>query len=249
MTPYIHRWGSGGPLMVHCALAHGGVLGALADAIGGGTSFDMPGHGKSPPWDEARDYQEQTVDWAASLMTGPGPVFGHSFGGTVALRLAAERPDLVTSLSLFEPVFFAALRLHDPEAYSAHVARFSSVAEAFEGGDFHLMAQRFTAMWGGSPWDPLPRRFKDGIAAQMPLIFAQGEGINADSGDVFAPGRLEALNVPVTLLRGSKSEPSVAAIHRVLLRLLPNATEHVIEGAGHMAPMTHAKEVAAFTQL
>lgn len=249
MTPFTHRWGGGGPLMIHCALAHGGVLAPLAEELGGATALDLPGHGKSPPWDDTRDYHAQAVEWATALMEAPGPVLGHSFGGTVALRLAVERPDLVTRLTLVEPVYFAALRIHDAPSYRAYEASFSDIAAAYEAGDFHKMAELFTAMWGGAPWGRLPDRFKDAVAAQMPLIIAQGQGIDADSGNVFTPGRLEALECAVTLIRGSETRASVAAIHSVLLGLLPNASEHVIEGAGHMAPMTHPKEVARLSQL
>ncbi|MEL6914016.1 MAG: alpha/beta hydrolase [Pseudomonadota bacterium] len=244
----LHRWGAGRPLMIHCALAHGGVLAPLARALGGGLAFDLPGHGRGPAWDAARDYQEHCVAMAVEAMDAPGPVLGHSFGGTVALRLAVERPDLVTALTLVEPVFFAALRVHDGPAHAAHEAAFAPIVEAYEAGDLHLMAERFTTMWGGAPWADLPARFKDMLARQMPLIIAQGVGIDADPGGVFAPGRLEALGCPVTLIRGSHTAPSVAAIHRVLIRLT-GAEEHVIEGAGHMSPLTHPEAVAALTRL
>lgn len=237
-------WGAGETLLIHCALAHSGVLGALAEALpGGGRAFDLAGHGTGPAW-TGGEYQGQCVELAIAAMARPGPVFGHSFGGTVALRMAVERPDLVTALTLVEPVFFAALRLHDPEAYVALQAASAPLMAAHEAGDAHMMAQIFTGMWGGAPWGPLPQGFRDAIAAQMPLIIAQADGIDADVGQVFEPGRLEALDIPVTLIRGSETQPSVAAIHRVLTELLPDARAHVIEGARHMCPLTHPKAVA-----
>ena len=43
-----------------------------------------------------------------ALMGGePMDVVGHSFGGSIALRLALEMPELVKSLTLIEPVCFA----------------------------------------------------------------------------------------------------------------------------------------------
>ncbi|MEM9351164.1 MAG: alpha/beta hydrolase [Pseudomonadota bacterium] len=249
MTPFIQRWGAGEYFLIHCALAHSAALAPLAEALpGGAVAYDQPGHGKSPGWDQALDYQEQCTAWAAEAMDRPGPVFGHSFGGTVALRLAVERPDLVTRLVLAEPVFFAAIRLHDEAAYAAHQEVFAPLFEAYEAGALHVMAERFTDIWGGAPWAPLPQKFKDTIAGQMPLVFAQGAGIDGDQGGVFESGRLEALDIPVTLIRGSETQPSIAAIHRVLMRLLPNAEEVVVEGAGHMAPVTHADAVAALIQ-
>ncbi|MEO0486991.1 MAG: alpha/beta hydrolase [Pseudomonadota bacterium] len=249
MRPHARVWGDGAYLLIHCALAHAGVLSPLAERLpGGAVGFDLPGHGKSPPWDACQDYQAQAVAWAAAMRDAPGPVLGHSFGGTVALRFALDHPERVTRLVLVEPVYFAALRVHDAPAYAAYQARFQPILDAYEGGDFHQMAARFTAMWGGAPWATLPARFKDALARQMPLIIAQGQGIDADTGGVFAPGRLGALGCPVTLLRGSDSDASVAAIHAVLMRLIPGAVEHVIEGAGHMSPMTHTDELARLIQ-
>ena len=239
----MREWGEGKSLLIHCSLSHGGTLARLAEALAGGArAFDLPGHGNGPAWDGG-DYQAQAVAMARAASPMPGPVFGHSFGGTVALRFAVENPDLVTSLTLVEPVFFAALRLHDSEAYRAHTAAFAAIADCLHARNFHEAAELFTTMWGGAPWRLMPQRFKDGLAAQMPLISAQHVGIDEDSGGVFAPGKLEALEIPVTLIRGGQSEPSVAAIHRVLLSLLPAAREHVIEEAGHMVPMTSSAEI------
>ena len=189
MSAHARVWGDGAHLLIHCALAHSGVFAALAERLpGGACAFDLPGHGKSPPWDETQDYHGQAVEWAAALWNRPGAIIGHSFGGTVALRFALEYPERVTRLVLVEPVYFAALRAHDPSAYTGYEARFQPILDAYESGDFHLMAERFTTMWGGAPWGTIPARFKDGLARQMPLIVAQGQGIDADSGRVLPRG-------------------------------------------------------------
>lgn len=250
MTPFLRRWdGPGRALYLHCALAHAGVLTPLATSLGGGFGIDLPGHGKSPPWDETLDYQAQCVAWAREAMPDPRPVIGHSFGATVALRLAVERPDLVTDLVLIEPVYFAAARLHDPDAYARYKADNAGVEAALATGDLHAQAEAFTTMWGGTPWAELPGRFKDTIAAQMPLIRAQWAGIDADSGAVFAPGALSRVTCPVTLIRGADTQPVVGAIHAVLAKLLPQSREDVVDGAGHMCAVTHPARVAALIQL
>ncbi len=66
---------------------------------------DLIGHGRSSwaaPWTI-----EANVDALAALLDaeadGPVLVVGHSFGGAVALHLAAARPDLVSGLVLLDP--------------------------------------------------------------------------------------------------------------------------------------------------
>ncbi|MEM6729057.1 MAG: alpha/beta hydrolase, partial [Pseudomonadota bacterium] len=237
MTPFIRTWGEGRTLLIHCALAHSGVLGRIAERIpGGAIAFDLPGHGQSPPWDGAGDYHGRCVDWALEALTGrKRPIIGHSLGATVALRLAVHHPDLVTRLTLIEPVYFAALRTGDPEAYRAHLAASQPLVAHHEAGDLMAMAEWFTGHWGGAPFSTLPEKLQKTMAAQMPLIIAQDPGLDGDSGGVLEPGRREARGCPVTLIRGSESQPSVAAIHAVILSRLPNAREFIVAGAGHMA--------------
>jgi pimeloyl-ACP methyl ester carboxylesterase len=69
-------------------------------------ALDLPGFGSSPPPPEAwgsAEYAEVVSGVAEELAAGAGRppvVLGHSFGGCVAVQLAAGRPELVQSLVL-----------------------------------------------------------------------------------------------------------------------------------------------------
>lgn len=65
--------------------------------------LDLPGFGSSPPPHEAwgaRDYAALVARVIEQTEAAPPVVFGHSFGGRVAVCLAAQRPDLVSGLVL-----------------------------------------------------------------------------------------------------------------------------------------------------
>jgi lipase len=66
---------------------------------------DLLGHGRSSwaaPWTIDANVSALAALLEASA-DGPVPVIGHSFGGAVALHLAAARPDLVAALVLLDP--------------------------------------------------------------------------------------------------------------------------------------------------
>ena len=83
------------------------IIGHLKDSLSV-TAFDLPGHGMSQDWDYSSDYQDSCLDISATFINKPVHLVGHSFGATVALRVAHRYPNFVKSLSLIEPVFFAA---------------------------------------------------------------------------------------------------------------------------------------------
>lgn len=104
---YVHRYGPPGPtqvLAIHGLTGHGKRWQTLATrylAEVTVTAPDLLGHGSSSwaaPW---------TIDANAAalaeLLDSPTVVVGHSFGGAVALHLAAARPDLVSALVLLDP--------------------------------------------------------------------------------------------------------------------------------------------------
>ncbi len=103
------QWGDATPEL---ALLHGGaqnahtfdtVALALARPL---VALDLPGHGHSDPspgGSAAVVAHAHDIGRALDqLLTGPRPLVGMSLGGLVALTLAHDRPDLVTSLVMID---------------------------------------------------------------------------------------------------------------------------------------------------
>ncbi|MDR8407274.1 alpha/beta hydrolase [Nonomuraea sp. 3-1Str] len=96
-----------------------GALGYLFDTLAGCGSWarsfllDVPGFGRRPPWSCAPELPavtELVTRWLESVPAGPVVLAGHSTGAQVALRVAAERSDLVRALVLLGPTFPPKLR-------------------------------------------------------------------------------------------------------------------------------------------
>lgn len=84
-------------------------LASLLAAEAPGTAVDLPGFGRSRPLDPI-DYTPAGHSGALQRFldgrgrsAGPVHLLGNSLGGTVAMDLAARRPDLVASLTLVSP--------------------------------------------------------------------------------------------------------------------------------------------------
>ena len=151
-------WDRGGErpvLALHCSLAHSGAWSNLAERLSGVTitAFDQPSHGKAPDWDGREDLHTLTtrlaIDLAERVGQGaPIDMIGHSFGGTVALRIALERPDLVRSLVLVEPVIFAAAHAAEHPAYKPFREHHLEFARLVLQGYREKGAEVFHAAWG-----------------------------------------------------------------------------------------------------
>lgn len=247
---FLRRWGEGArrAVLIHCALGNGGMFEALAGHLGDRlrmAAFDLPGHGRSPAWDGG-DVQAQAVAIAADL-AGAGPVdlIGHSFGGTVALRLACERPGLVRSLTMIEPVFFAVLAADRPDLMARHDAMMAPYDAAVARGDWAEAGRLFTAVWGaGRPWAALSGTARAQIAARMPVVEGGSRAVMEDPAGLVASGALERLAVPALLVEGAETNAYIRAICAGLAVRLPDAGRAVIPGAGHMAPLTHPAATA-----
>lgn len=257
-APY-RVWGEGNArrmLALHCTLAHAGAWSALARALPGVelTAFDQPGHGRAADWDGREDVQGLTtrlaIDFAEQVGGGaPLDLMGHSFGGTVCLRLALERPDLVRSLVLVEPVLFAAARAAGAAAFAPFLAGHTAFEDAVRAGRREEGARMFHAVWGGATgFDDLAEAQRAYMLERIHFIVAQGPSLREDTGGLLRYMGLESLGVPVLLVEGGESPPVIDAIMTELARRLPDATRLVVPGAGHMVPITHPGPVAAAIQ-
>lgn len=235
-------------LLLHCALAHSKAWTPLATELSDRLTMvapDMPGHGRSAAWDQRCDLHDQVTAIASDCLGDGGHVIGHSFGATVALRLALDQPGRVQSLTLIEPVLFAAAGQSDASVLQDYIDTSQEFAKALARKEWETAAADFIGLWGdGRPWDALSDRERALFASQMTFIQETETCLLQDTAGLLQAGRLEGIDCPVLLIRGQKSEPVIAAIHATLARRIPGAVDTVVDGAGHMVPITHPGHVA-----
>lgn len=235
-------------LLLHCSLAHGGVYTKLGAAVGGAlslTSFDQPGHGRAADWDDNGDLQDRVTEMALELLTEPMDVIGHSFGGTVAIRLAVERPDMVRSLTLLEPVMLAIARADIPEAVAGLALHMKDFEDALDRGDRETAARLFTQTYGdGRPWESLSPDSRSAIADRIHLIRAGRRAVHDDPYDLIGSGKLETITAPTLIVDGCEGGPVMDGVCEGLARRLPNAHRVRVSGGGHMVPLTRPEAVA-----
>lgn len=255
MIPHINSrtFGSGprSALAIHCTLAHSGAWRGLAAALGDMLTlhaFDLPCHGKSGDWDGQGDMHDTATAMARAVLDemGPGPhdLMGHSFGATVALRLAAEDPDNVRTLTLFEPVFMAPAMADDPGFTTSYKDLMRPFYAALEAGDKMRAARLFNRAWGDhTVWATIPEATRQYMADRIHFVRHSAPFLERDSAGLLAPGVMAAAKMPVLLLRGALSDWA-APTNAAIARRLPGATDVVLPGVGHMAPISEPQIVA-----
>lgn len=241
-------------LALHASLAHGGAFAALAAQLPSAVleTPDLLGHGRADAWDQRFDYHTACTrailakaDVMAAQAGGPIDLIGHSFGATVALRAALERPELIRTMVLIEPVFFAAARADGAAEFRAYAQDHAQFMALMAQGHTEQAAALFHGIWGdGRAFSALPAASRAYITHRLPLIAAQSEALLEDSGAMMGYLRLESCPVPCLLLRGANSPAVISAIHRALAQRLPNTQQALIDGAGHMLALTHAPACA-----
>lgn len=248
---HVRHWGHGTrrAILIHCSLAHSGAWSGLAERLDGAldmAAFDLPGHGRGPDWDRATDAHDISTRMAAEL-AGQGPVdlIGHSFGATVALRLAIERPELVRSLTMIEPVFFAAARLAGDPAFDDYMAETAPFEEAWQRGERETATRHFLEMWGmGTAWEDMPPAQRAYVTERIDFVSRTASVLSEDSLGLLAPGRLEGVRTPSLIVTGAESPSVMPAIARALAARLPDVRLCEVPGAAHMVPISDPDAVA-----
>jgi pimeloyl-ACP methyl ester carboxylesterase len=170
---------------------------------------------------------------------------GHSYGGGVALHAALARPGRVASLTLYEPSAFHLLKTMGAHGAAAF-AEISAVARAAEqgvvAGDYRSGAIAFVDYWSGSgAWAALRPSVQTALIRWMlkaPLDF---HALMEEPTPIAAYAELR---MPTLVLRGEHAPRPTRLIGEMLPRLLPAARLAVVDGAGHMGPLTHADAVS-----
>ena len=202
--------------------------------------------GERWPAGRAMSIDAEAEHLVAALAAAPGPVhlFGHSYGGAVAMQMALRWPERVARLTLYEPTRFALLLEAGQPRGSAgreiHAIGHAAHEHAAAGREAEAAAL-FVDYWSGAgTWAAMDTGRRQRLAPQMTKVGAEFLAAFAD------PLPLEtwrALEMPVLLLGGERSPAPVRAINVRLASVLPRAASVTLPGIGHMGPMTHPAEV------
>ena len=236
-------------LLLHCTMGSMAAWRGMIEHIGpkySWTAFDMPGHGKSDDWSFDRDFHRTGTEIGKALMGGePMDVVGHSFGGSIALRLALEMPELVKSLTLIEPVVLSIIFQDDPHYQQKYDQDHRGYRDGIDAKDYEKAAREFAVHWGDDvPWDDVPDKYKDMMIDKI-IMIEQGEPVvYHDTYGFSQKGRLSAIKCPVLLVQGTTSHDSVGRVNDALERRIEHTERVHIAGAGHMVPLSHPVEMA-----
>jgi len=183
------------------------------------------------------DYADQ-VYAVAEHVGGPVHLVGFSWGGATALRVAAARPELVDSLAVVEPEAYALLRTQDAGAYAELCGLRDRWRAHVRSGRWYEAFEEFVDFYNGpgffSQW-PADRR--DAFLAVQQTrgdlwdVLFDEERLNVDV--------LAGIGAPVHVVEGSATSVVDHAICDVVRRHVPHARHTLVEGAGHMMPLTH----------
>ena len=208
---------------------------------------DLHGHGAGPAWlGDPRDIVEADVKRVARLTSVDrrAHLVGHSYGGAVALRMALEIPERVMSVTVYEPVLFAALRDHAPRSREAlevqAIAR--AVARDVRAGLSTHAARRFVDYWSGNgSFASMPAQRRDAVALRMGAVAAHFQSLWNDPMRLTDVG---ACAVPLTVLYGSQTRAPARRIVELLRLVRRDAQASMLTAMGHMGPLTHPATLA-----
>jgi pimeloyl-ACP methyl ester carboxylesterase len=195
---------------------------------------DLPAFGDSPLEPGTIAY----VDFAASFLERPSTVVGCSFGGRIALELAAARPELVERLVLI------GAGLGSWDWSDATQAGFAEEEDAIARGDLAAAAAQQARMWLADDAAPEVRKLTEAMVLrsyeqQLPV---EGQ-VKAVWPDVSAETRLAEIAAPTLVVVGTEDIEDITAMAEKLAAEIPGARLATIEGAGHLPSLERPDEL------
>ena len=205
-------------------------------------SYDRRGHSQSerPAGDGSLD--EDVADLAAVIeKQGPAPahIVANSRGAVIALRLAANRPELFRSLSAHEPPLFDLLE-GDP-ALASFLAesrgKIAAVLKLLAEGELEDGARLFVdTILGPGAWKQLPPGDRQTFINNAPTFLDEERDPEVGTFDLSS---LASFNRPALLTAGSDSPPLFGPVVAHITDAITGARHHIFEGAGHIPHTTH----------
>jgi pimeloyl-ACP methyl ester carboxylesterase len=245
--PYDEQGEGAALLLLHAGIADrrmwGEHLEPLAAAGRRVVAVDLPGFGDAAAGPGPVAHWQDVVETMDGLGIERAAVVGSSFGGAVALRVAALHPDRVSSLLLF-----SAPAVPEPDPSPDLLGVWEAEEEALATGNFEVAVEAVVSAWvsATAPEEvrqrvaAMQRRNYERHASEQELEYA-ADPLEED------PALLSAIECPALLAAGEEDmvdfRNAVGELEATLLR----ARGSLIAGCGHLAPLEAPGEFRRLT--
>ncbi|MEM9104120.1 MAG: alpha/beta hydrolase [Pseudomonadota bacterium] len=206
------------------------------------TAPDLPGYGVAN--DVTRDSVKGVATAAGMVIEHiaefgqPIHLVGHSNGAAVAIKVALMRPDLVKSLTIYEPASFQFLKSGNETDQAFHeeiLAVSDAVAKGLDAGQDDQGMEGFIDFWNGPGcWEAMPEYSQTKLAALAPSIVSD---FACGFAETWTLDDLRTLSMPTLVLMGLESPEIAQHVAAEVAAAIPQARLAMLPGLGHMAPV------------
>lgn len=209
---------------------------------------DLPGYGKNRDTGNVPGLEGDAAPIIREIEEIGEPVHlvGHSYGGAIAMKIAMMRPDLLMSLTVYEPVMFSLMigtTVKQMNLFGEVATVANSVQNAIMNGDPKAGMADFINYWNGEDaWLSLPDMVQEKLAALA-------ETVNLNFCRAFEERTkledLKGISVPTMVMVGLDSPVATQHLGGIIAKAIPEAKLAMLPCLGHMAPIDSAEWVNA----
>ena len=229
--------GSSSPLLlIHGTGTNADIWGQTFDDLAAThqvIAHDRRGYSRSasPPVKDLHRHAEDAAALLMQLQAVPATVLGASVGGIIALDLAVNHPEQVSSLVLCEPPLHLSKHpdLSVLKDYLKVLLYRWRKREREANESFLPFALAYTS--GGSAFDRVPVTWRK---AMLDNTKASLGDMDAGTGEYLSTEQIGSIRCPVTCLQGALSPRFYHAASLRLARILPQTQLQTVVGAGHL---------------
>ncbi len=225
---------AGNIILVHGALDRGMAFRGVVQRLGdyNTTVYDRRGYGASLDLPLATSLNDHVEDLLGLIEDQPSIVIGHSYGGVVSMLAAAQQPELIPVLGVFEPpIPGIVLPTDEPGPHP----------DPPEDPE-HLVRWMYRRVVGESAFDRMGEQARKALVAEAPALKSDLTNVR----EMDPPFDPSTVPVPTLVGYGGQSIPRHIARAEWLAKNLPQGSLMAAPDAAHPCHRTHPEQFVAF---
>jgi pimeloyl-ACP methyl ester carboxylesterase len=204
-------------------------------------AVNLYGYGRTPPWSsnapQTLDDQARLVETALPTDADTVSLVGHSFGGSVAMKLAARLSGRVTKLVLLETnPFYLLEQAGRADAFAEAMELRDCIKKFGARGEWAKAAERFADYWGrAASWQNMSAERRQTFAEALKPNYFEWDAVMDETTPVEQWARL--LPRSTLLVSDPNTVLPIREITAILHRSCSIWSHKEIADGGHMAPL------------